>query len=261
MLGSAPNPYTRDEYQQRFVDWMKEKEVGCGFAQSFAKREDTGGLQPFTVKGEPLEIADIELLNVLLAEACSKYEGVYIVFPNINSPQQIVALIRSLCATDGWRCDEILPEPPLSDAAFLVGLRWFLPGKQYMNYVLGFATLPEMPRTRHAPNTTLIFRTGPPGPAPGIAFSKGVNPKSDDRTAEPPPIPVHLADMPHLRPTDDAVALLWQHTTKLKRNQLAQDAHARAAKAKVTFCLPEFASGALADLISERFPLGSAGMQ
>jgi hypothetical protein len=254
------NRSSRDDYQERFVDWMKTQQVGCGFAQSFAKRADTGGLQPLTVTGRHLETADIVPLNELLAQACSNYEGVYIVFPDINSLDEILDLIRSFCATPSWRCDEITADPSFANEAFLVGLRWFLPDQKYMNYVLGFANLPQMPRTRRAPNTTLMFRTGPPGRAPGIAFAHGVNPKADDRPSEKPPIPVHLADMPDLRPTEEHVAHLWKYTTKLKRSQLEGDPMAPAAKAKVTFCLPRNARDALTDIITQSVPLGSSSM-
>src|SRR4051812_32432046 len=107
MSTPATPAYARDEYQQRFIDWMKTQQVGCGFAQSFASRDDAGGLQPLTVEGVRFETADIEPLNELLAQACSKYEGVYVVFPNVTSPDDITALVRSLCATKPWRCDEI----------------------------------------------------------------------------------------------------------------------------------------------------------
>jgi hypothetical protein len=236
---------------------MRTQGVGCGFAQSFAARSDTGGLQPVTVEGREFQRDDIEPLNRLLIQACLKYEGVYIVFPNINTSADIVALIQSLCMTEVWRCNEIIADPPLTDNAFLIGLRWFLPDKQHMNYVLGFARLEQMPRTRRAPHTTLLFRTGPVGPVPGIAFSEGANPKSDDRHTMQPPIPVHLADMPHLRRTDKQVADLWRYTTKLKRKELAGDAYARAAKAKVTFCLPASARDTLANVIAETAPLES----
>ncbi|MEN3370775.1 MAG: hypothetical protein V7609_2918 [Verrucomicrobiota bacterium] len=238
---------------------MKTQQVGCGFAQFFARRDDTGGLQPLTVKGYALATADVEPLNELLARAFSNnYEGVYVIFPDINSSDDVVGLIQSLCATPKWRCVEVVPDPPFSDGPLLIGLRWFLPDDIHMNYVLGFANLEEMPHTRKAPYTVLVLRTGPPGRAPGVAFAKGVNPKPDQRDIEEPPIPVHLADMPALRPTEEHVADLWAYTMKLKRKQLEGDAHARAAKAKVTFCLPGTARDPLAHVITETVPLDSA---
>lgn len=252
----APSPL--DEYQQRFIDWIKTPAVGCGFAQTFARRVDAGGLQPLTVRGDQLRAADIQPLNELLARAFfNKYEAVYIVFPEINSSVGIVGMIEAFCRTPNWRCVEVVPNPPFHSKPLLVGLRWFLPDERHMNYVLGFANLAEMPSTRKAPYTTLVLRTGGPGRAPGVAFAEGVNPKPDHRENKNPPVPVHLADMPDLRPTDEQLADLWEHTMRLKQKQLQSDAHARAAKAKVTFCLPGTARAVLAQVISGTTPLDS----
>lgn len=255
-IPASETSYPTDEYQQKFIDWIKTPEVGCGFAQSFARRRDAGGLQPLTMRGDQLRAADIQPLNELLVRAFSnKYEAVYIVFPDINSWAGIARMIEAFCGTASWRCVEVVANPPIDSNPLLVGLRWFLPDERHMNYVLGFASLADMPRTRRAPHTTLVLRTGPPGRAPSVAYAQGVNPKPDTRHAETPPIPVHLADMPDLRPTDEQLAYLWEHTMKLKRNQLRNDGHARAAKAKVTFCLPGSARASLSHVLGDSVSL------
>lgn len=239
-----------DSYQQQFIDWMKTDQVGCGFARGFARREDVAGLQGVTVVGNNLGDREIIPLNVLLAAACSQSAGVYVIFPNINSSDEVIGLIRGLCGTRVWECADLTSDIRPPNDALVIGLRWHLPDGKHMNYVLGFANLPDMPRTRRAPHTTLVLRTGPPGRAPGVAFAHNVNPKKDERSSEKLAVPVHLADMPDLLPSEEAVATLWRQTMKLKRTQLEGDAMAEAARAKVTFCLPASARETLSDLIA-----------
>ncbi|PYI90273.1 MAG: hypothetical protein DME97_18020 [Verrucomicrobia bacterium] len=238
-----------DDYQQLFINWMKTEQVGCAFARNFAKRGDIAGLQGVTVLGNNLGEREIMPLNVLLAAACAKSEGVYIIFPEINSPDEVIRLIQGLCGTRVWECVDLTAQIRPPNDALVLGLRWHLPDGKHMNYVLGFANLPDMPRTRRAPNTTLVLRTGPPGRAPSVAFAHNINPKKDERASEKRPVPVHLADMPDLMSSEEAVATLWRQTMRLKRTQLDGDAMIEAARAKVTFCLPGFAREALADLI------------
>jgi hypothetical protein len=245
-----------DSYQQQFVDWMKTDQVGCGFAKSFAKREDVAGLQGVTVVGNSLGDQEIIPLNLLLAAACSKSQGVYVIFPDIESTDEVIGLIRGLCGTRVWECIDLTSDISPPNDALVIGLRWHLPDGKHMNYVLGFANLPDMPQTRRSPHTTLVLRTGPPGRAPGVAFAHNVFSKKDERGLERVKIPVHLADMPDLLPTEESIATLWRQTMKLKRTQLEKDPMAGAARAKVTFCLPSFARRALADLIDEQISIG-----
>jgi hypothetical protein len=238
-----------DPYQQAFVDWMKTERVGCGFARSFARRKDIGGLQGVTVLGTNLGDQEIIPLNVLLGTACSKSEGVYVIFPQISSINDIIGLVRALCGTHVWKCVDVTNAIHPPNDALLLGLRWHLPDGKHMNYVLGFANLPDMPRTRRAPHTTLVLRTGPPGRAPGIAFAHNVFEKKDERGSEIKEIPVHLADMPDLLTSEEAVATLWRQTMKLKQAELLGDPMADAAKAKITFCLPSAARHQLRDIL------------
>ena len=238
-----------DPCQQAFVDWMKSKQVGCGFARNFARREDIGGLQGVTVLGTDLGDQEIIPLNVFLEAACSKSEGVYVIFPDISSENDVIGLVRGLCRTPVWKCVDVSNDIQPPNDVLLLGLRWHFPDEKHMNYVLGFANLPDMPRTRRAPHTTLVLRTGPPGRAPGIAFAHNVFAKKDERGSEVTEIPVHLADMPDLLGSEEAVATLWRQTMKLKREQLQGDPMADAAKAKITFCFPSAARKQLGDIL------------
>lgn len=253
-------PYFGDSYQEQFVNWMKTPNVGCVFARSFAKRNDVGGLQGVTIAGSNVGIDEILSLSALLAQAYKNAEGVYVVFPDISSLAAIIGLVQRLCQTPRWTCVEVTGECSRAGDALLLGLRWRLPDEKHINYVLGFANLPHMPRTRRAPYTALILRTGPTGRAPGIAYTYGASPKADRRLREPSPIPVHLADMPDLLAVEAHVADVWRQTTKLKQNQLEGDPMAEAAKAKVTFCLPIDARDALRDVITDKVVLGLATM-
>jgi len=210
-----------------------------------AKRHDEAGWQRLTVQGDDLGPDELLPLNALLSLAPGNSEGVYTLFPEIKTAEQIARLVRALCETPNWRCFEIITDRLHADGALLIGLRWYLPDERHMNYVLGFADLPQMPRTRRAPYTALVLRTGPPGRAPAIAHRHGAAAKNDQRASEAPPVPVHLADMPDLLATEQTVARVWGKTTKLKREQLSGDAMAEAAKAKVTFCLPSSVREAL----------------
>jgi hypothetical protein len=241
-----------DDYQQTFLRWLQTPSVGCKFAAFLAKRHDEAGWQPLTVRGEDFGPDELLPLNTLLSAAPDNFEGVYVLFPEIKTAEQIARLIRALCETPNWRCFEIIADLPHPDGALLVGLRWYLPDGRHMNYVLGFADLPQMPRTRRAPYTALVLRTGPPGRAPAIAHRHGAAAKEDQRASEAPPVPVHLADMPDLLPTEEAVVRVWRKTTTLKREQLSGDAMAEAAKAKVTFCLPSSAREALLGVIQDQ---------
>jgi len=238
-----------DDYQQIFVSWLQTPSVGCGFAAILAKRHDEAGWQPLTVRGDDFGPNELLPLNALLSLAPGNFEGVYALFPEIKTAEQIARLIRALCETPNWQCFEIITDGPHPDDALVLGLRWYLPDDRHMNYVLGFADLPQMPRTRRAPYTALVLRTGPPGRAPAIAHRHGAAAKEDQRASEAPPVPVHLADMPDLLPTEETVVRVWRKTTKLKHEQLSGDPMAGAAKAKVTFCLPSSVREALHGVI------------
>ena len=244
-----------DDYQQNFVRWLQTPSVGCRFAAILAKRHDEAGWQPLTFRGDDLGPEELLPLNALLSLAPGTFEGVYALFPEIKTAEQIARLVRALCETPNWRCFEIIADLPHADGALLVGLRWYLPDGRHMNYVLGFADLPQMPRTRRAPYTALVLRTGPPGRAPAIAHRHGAAAKEDQRASEAPPVPVHLADMPDLLATEEAVARVWSKTTKLKREQLHGDDMAEAAKAKITFCLPESAREVVDAIIVDRIAI------
>jgi hypothetical protein len=240
-----------DPYQRAFVDWLQTPNVGCKFAAHLAKRYDDAGWKAMTIPGDVLGPAELSHLDALLSTPGIS-EGVYALFPEVKTSEQISGLIRAFCQMPNWRCVEIAVDCPHIGQALLIGLRWFLPDSRHMNYVLGFADLLEMPRTRRAPYTALVFRTGPPGSAPAIANRYGAAPKEDRRAFDPPPVPVHLADMPHLLATEQAVARVWSKTTKLKREQLQGDEMAAAAKAKITFCLPSSARKALDGIIADK---------
>jgi hypothetical protein len=70
-------------------------------------------------------------------------------------------------------------------------------------------------------------------------------------------IPVHLADMPFSLPAGEQVACMWSNTGKLKLAKLAGDGMAKAAKAKVTFCLPPEMRKALEGVFTESVTIPS----
>lgn len=238
---------------------MRTQRVGCNFARAFAKRPKDVGIQGITILGNTFGPDEIAPLNAFLDGAHLKAEAVLLVFPDVKTLADLTGLIRALCASPRWHCVELTTDD-LANKALLLGLRWRLPDDKYINYVLGFASFEEMPRTRHAPYTAMILRTGPTGRAPAIAYKHGVNPKDDLRANEPPPIPVHLADMPDLLPTEEDVARVWRQTTQLKGRELTGDAFSEAARAKVTFSLPASARDELNELIVDRMQLTKAAM-
>ncbi len=240
-----------DQHGEQFLNWVKTPRVGCQFARTLARDVDTSKWGGVTVIGDSLGKEEVAVLDSYFAAACGQLEVVHALFPDIKTPAAVARLIQSLCLSPNWKSVEIKVDCPQASQAMLIGLRWFLPDKKHVNYVLGFADFPEMPSTRRAPFTALVLRTGPPGRAPSIAHARGVSPKEDVRKIDLDCIPVHLADAPDLLETEQQVANRWAVTSKLKRRQLKGDLMEQAAKAKITFCLPQELRRLLAPSLTE----------
>jgi hypothetical protein len=239
-----------DQQHGIFLEWVRTTEVGCHFARTLAKDLETAKWDGATVPGSSLDHDAVSALNAYFAEACGLFEAVHVLFPDMNTPTAVVGLIRALCATPNWKCVEVQLDCPHTREKLLVGLRWFLPDETYVNYVLGFGNFDPMPKTRRAPFTALVLRTGGPGRIPSVAHAYGVAPE-DRRDKVLDRIPVHLADMPFSLPDDTQIAAMWRKTGELKQAKLKGDHMAKAAKAKVTFCLPTECRTSLAGCFSE----------
>jgi hypothetical protein len=240
------------DYHGEFLKWATTKAVGCHFARTLARNTEGAKWGGALIRGNDIDVESASVLNAYLSDACDRLEAIHVLFPDINGAKEIVPLIHALCATPNWKCVEIASDCPHANQHLLVGLRWFLPDDVHVNYVLGFGKFEPMPRTRHAPFTALALRPGPPGIIPGTIYKTLVPPKDDVRRPDMGRIPVHLADMKYpLAKDEEQIRSVWRNTSELKAEQLRGDDMAKAAKAKITFCLPSALRKDLSNVLSE----------
>jgi hypothetical protein len=165
-----------------------------------------------------------ELVNASLDAASENNEAAVVIFPDVVTAEQVVALINALCSCPSGRWyrtdDGVDPDP--SGNLHLVGLRWVLKESTSVNYVLGFATLNTMPFTRHSPFTALFVRIKEQKRTPSH--------KEDGR------VQVHLADLDSTFPSQKAHDRVTEETKK-HRAKMVEATRAPAARARVTFSL------------------------
>ncbi|MDA2933380.1 hypothetical protein MYX82_03450 [Acidobacteria bacterium AH-259-D05] len=213
-----------------FYDWVRRGQVSCYFAvrlaanaaSTFNVAKDSVGWDPF-VFPHGLENPNLaERINAILIETCTISEGVLLIFPGIETAEDLVCLINKLCEDELWSWTRI---PWEGDEKFcLVGLRWLLPSGKSVNHVLGFSSLPSMPITRRAPFTALVLR---------VRDKKRTQAKQreNDRT------PVHLADMKSPFEIKNTHDVIWRLTEEYK-SKIIEPEMVPTARARITFSLP-----------------------
>jgi hypothetical protein len=214
-----------------FFNWVRTGQLGCLFAVQLAKEPRKNRWLPI-VQLRALEEGQnlSRLLNTQLDAASKRNEAAAIIFPDIRTPQEIVALVNLLCDDPNQRWYWTKDGIEQSDSASLIGLRWILPKGKSVNYVLGFAPISTMPQTRQSPFTALFLRI-----------------KDDKRTPshrENGLVQVHLADLDstfHPQALHDEV---WELTRKT-RGLHVEDHMSLAARARVTFSVSSEAANAL----------------
>lgn len=219
-----------------FFDWIKQLQLGCLFAARLARgdgkdRVPTKGAVPFAVPAPWLTHVERgahanptlgDKLNYLLDAAVRENEeAAQIVFPDLETPSQLIQLVNNLCAHERWYWNEI-PWRDGEPQARLIGLRWILPSGKSVNHALGFANISTMPITRRSPLPALILRTS--------------DFKRTPEAQEAGRVPVHLADMDsRIRPQAKHDSL-WERTRQLKAD-LVEPSLKSAARARITFAI------------------------
>ncbi len=216
-----------------FFQWVATGQLGCLFAVKLAKAPRENRWYPIVLlnavdEGDALG----GLLNKLLDDASEREEAAVVIFPDVETEDQIVSIVNNLCSDTSGRwyrtCDGIKPDP--AEGTELIGLRWVLKNDKHVNFVLGFANIPTMPLTRRSPFPALFLRIREAKLTPIV--------KEDGR------VQVHLADLDSTFPSQeihDAVS----SQTKLVRANMVEPHMNNMAKAKVTFSVSKAAAKSL----------------
>jgi hypothetical protein len=165
-----------------------------------------------------------------------------IIFPGVDSQQQIADLINALSSSPSarwyWTTQGIEPHPDKSIQ--LVGLRWVLASGKGVNFVLGFSSLSTMPLTRQSPFTALFLRIRDEKRTP--------NHKEDGRTQ------VHLTDLDSTFYPQELHDKIVERTKEYRANRV--EAHLLpVARARVTIAITAEAAASLCaprDVIVEK---------
>ncbi|GEM_PF-1752497 len=214
-----------------FFQWVTTGQLGCLFAVKLAKRPRENRWLPIVQLRALSEGNQLGgQLNSHLDDASDSHEAVAIIFPDVVTPQDIVALVNALCSDPSgrwYRTDDGI-DPDESGALRLIGLRWILKGGTSVNYVLGFASLATMPLTRRSPFTALFLRV-----------------KEEKRTPahrEDGRVQVHLADLDSTFHPQLVHDRIWEQTKATRANHV-EPQMTSAARARVTFSVsPEAAA-------------------
>lgn len=212
-----------DEIDQMFK-WLSREHVGCRFAMHLT-RGDNRNRWKSICGNQPKTNSDVDLLESTLSEACTEStDAVIVIFKDTELLQDLTDLIRILCEHSSWTChEEKFPAPTLAGRNRVgLGLRWKMPNNA-QSFVLGFGPFGFLPPTRRAPYTALTL------PVCSVGEFRGGDTENER----------HLCDMANeafnTREKWDGV---WKSTTQLKA-ELIEEHDSDAAKAKVTFSLPE----------------------
>lgn len=136
--------------------WISAGQTGCLYAAALAKPaadgEDVWSAQ---VVAERLD----DVLFALVVDSAMRGIGsadvMMLVFPYVRDDAALADLVGQLVGLpDWWWEDRSRPQ----DRVVRVGLRWLLPDRAHVSWVLGFAPMPWVPFTRRAPATALVMR-------------------------------------------------------------------------------------------------------
>jgi len=204
-----------------FLNWVSAGQTSCLFAARLARKPRQARWLPI-VQLDALTTPDLAgFLNAQLDAAARSHEAVALIFPDVETADDVVELCNRLCEDPSGRWYRATSDA--SRDVTLIALRWVLPGGQSVNHVLGFAPLATTPATRRAPFTSLVLR---------VVGDKRTAARQEDGRVQ-----VHLADLDSgIRPQElhDRV---WEATRQKKA--LHVEPHlAAAARARVTFSVP-----------------------
>lgn len=207
-----------------FLNWVSAGQTACLFAARLARKPRQARWLPI-VQLDALTTSEVAgFLNDQLDAAAKTHEAVALIFPDIETAEDLVALCNRLCEDPSGRWYRVPAGDGEADASVaLIALRWVLPSGASVNHVLGFAPVDTAPATRRAPFTAVVLR---------VADEKRTPSRQEDGRVQ-----VHLADLDSgIRPQElhDRV---WE-ATKQKKALYVERHLARTARARVTFSVP-----------------------
>lgn len=207
-----------------FLDWVKRGQTACKFASRLARDDVAARWTSVTVsKNIPHDELAEHVCGVLLS-LDKRTELVQLIFPHIEGVDELVVLINSLCVPRlNWYWEA---EDSYEDDWVDVGLRWILPDGEHVAWALGFGPFDFLPVTRRAPMVSIVLRTSPLKRTPVTRDGNDL-------------IPVHAADMDDLLGKDEDLRQLLTSATKESKLKYVAAEHARSARARVTFKLPQ----------------------
>jgi hypothetical protein len=204
------------------LDWVRRGQTGCRFAQILAHKADAAGWHSatFLKRLDPGSIG--ELVGLFLSGTAGHAEAVQLIFPYIKTPEELAQLVNDLCASDSWYWEEG-EESDLDGIP--VSLRWRLPLKRAVSWVLGFAPFDFMPVTRRAPFVALQMRVGEQKRTPEQFL--------DDGTSV-----VHLADLDDMLGNREVARQRLNDETRAAKSNILNGELVSAARARITFIIP-----------------------
>lgn len=219
----------RDVVGEMFFTWIEHGQIGCLFAVRLSKNPREHGWLPIVYTGAVGPDLGA-FLNTQLDPAIATHEAAAVIFPHVNTDEEIVELVNCLCADPSGRWYHTTEIDEAESVSRLIHLRWVLPTNEHVNYALGFADTDRMPLTRRAPFTALFLRV-----------------KGEKRTPEHREngrVQVHLADLDSQVRPQDRHDKVWTLTEQHRRNHVEPEKTA-AARARVTFAVDAGAVGSL----------------
>lgn len=205
-----------------FLDWVGRGQTACRFASVLSRRPDDAGWGSIVVSDNVPESELASIVTDLLIEQMERVEIVQLVFPHIKTELDLVGLLNALCRKEaGWYWEEIQGG---DEIWALVGLRWILPGSDHVAWTVGFGPFGFLPVTRRSPLTSIVVR---------VTTTK----RSENTLDTNGRMPVHLADMDDLLPSQSARDKLTRATSEAKSIYL-NGSSTEAARARVTFKVP-----------------------
>jgi len=219
-------PSADEKIADAMFQWIRSGLAGCRFATTLATGANRDRWHTIVVSC-PTSLAAVEEIEKSLQVVCgTNREAVLLIFRDIELVDDLVRLINLLVDHPSWDWKENEGKPIAESSAgrsrMGIGLRWKMPN-ELTSFVLGFGPFGFLPPTRRAPYTALTIPV----------CDQGLY-----RTAKDPG-ERHLCDMANEEfGTKENFDLVWAKTEAMKAS-MVNDNDKFAAKAKVTFSLPE----------------------
>lgn len=226
-----------ENIERSFFDWVEAGKAGCMFAQALAlNREKSKSWLTYTVDVSEGSAELADYIDDQLTQEVNECEAVTFLFPGFFNEEPLINTINELSKLPAWVVEAVSSGDFPKDVV-AVGVRWLQPNYRYASFVLGFADIKTMPKTRRAPCSALMLRPGHVGMAPGLIADKR-NKLKDELCLQNGRIPVHLADMTSTKEHPKSIVSVWDGTEALKKKELQKCPYKAVAKAKVSFAFP-----------------------